>query len=58
VDFSSQTLATAAHNNVGKVTIPNVTVDCSFTNVQLLCCFLYGEQPLVIIRSNQIHFVP
>jgi len=57
MDFSAQPLATTADNNVGKVTIPNVTVDGSFTDAQCLSRFLNREQSLVIIRSNgQFHF--
>jgi hypothetical protein len=58
MDFSAQPLSTTAHYNVGKVTIPNVTVDGSFTDAQCLSRFLYGEQPLVIIRGDRQSFSP
>jgi hypothetical protein len=32
MDFPPQALATAAHNDVGKITIPNVTFDRSLTD--------------------------
>jgi hypothetical protein len=56
MNFTAQALATAAHDNVGKVTIPNVTVDRSFADSQLLCGFNNRQKFLVIVRMNQFRF--
>jgi hypothetical protein len=40
MNFPPQALATATHNDVGKVTIPNVPGDGAFTHVQFFCRFL------------------
>jgi hypothetical protein len=59
MNFPAQTLTTAAHDDVGKITIPNVTFDGSFTNAQNFCGFLDCEQPLVIVGSNwYFHYSP
>jgi hypothetical protein len=57
MDFPSQSLTATAHDDVGEVTIANVTGDRSLADVQFLCRFLYREQPFVIIRSNQFRFL-
>jgi hypothetical protein len=36
MNFTAQTLAPAAHDDVGKVTVPNVTVDRSLADPQSL----------------------
>jgi hypothetical protein len=57
VDFSSQSLSSAAHDDVGEVAISNVAGHGSFADIQFFGCFLYREQPLVIVRSNQFRFL-
>jgi hypothetical protein len=58
MDFSAQALPTVAHDDVGKVAIPNVAVDRAFTNTQNFCGFLDCKQPLIIIRSDRQFFSP
>jgi hypothetical protein len=53
MNFAAQALATAAHDNVGKVAVPNVTVDGSLADSQSLCSFNNCQKFLIIIRGLQ-----
>jgi hypothetical protein len=56
MSFTAQTLAPAAHDDVGKVTVPNVTVDRSLADPQSLRSLNNRQKFLVIIRGNQFRF--
>jgi hypothetical protein len=56
MNLAAQALSTAAHDNVRKVTGPNVTVDRSFADSQSLCRLNNRQKFFVIIRGNQFCF--
>jgi hypothetical protein len=56
MNFTAQALATAAHDDVGKVTVPNMTVNRSFADSQSFCCLNNRQKLFVIVRGLQFCF--
>jgi hypothetical protein len=56
MNFAAQALATAAHDDVGKVAVPNVTIDRPLADSQSLCSFINRQKFLVIVRGLQFRF--
>jgi hypothetical protein len=51
MNLAAQALATAAHDDIGKVAVPNVTVDRPLADSQSFRSFNNRQKFFVIVRS-------